>query len=197
MIGRFCAPTFSRMKKRLFGTALGAWTTSILLSFAGPAAAVDGISFEAGSGSVSTDAWRAGLQWRWDRRWFEDRAWSLGGYWELQLGQWSAPAGTITDVSLTPVFRLEPSRAPGQASGHSYYIEAAIGFHLLSGRRVSSRRKFSTRFQFGDHVGVGVRFGERRRHDLGVRLQHLSNANIDTPNPGINFVLLRYQLHLD
>lgn len=72
------------------------------------------------------------------------------------------------------------------------YVEAAIGFHILSDLRISRRRSFSTSFQYGDHVGAGLIRGS---HDFGLRLQHLSNGGIARPNPGINFLVLRYQYH--
>ena len=56
---------------------------------------------------------------------------------------------------------------------------------------MNSERRFGTRFQYGDHIGVGVRYGPRYRYDLGVRLQHLSNGGLADPNPGINFVQVR------
>jgi lipid A 3-O-deacylase len=159
-----------------------------LLCFAGACAAVDGISLELGEGNDRTDLWRVGLSWKWDRRWWEHGGWHLGGYWEAQLGAWNN-GRTTNDVSLTPVFRYE--RSSGRVRP---YAEAAIGFHVLSDLRISGRRLFSTNFQFGDHVGFGVRAG---RHDLGIRLQHVSNGGIARPNPGINFVLVRYQHHFE
>ena len=57
---------------------------------------------------------------------------------------------------------------------------------------VSSDLGFSTRFQFGDHLGIGYRF---ERYDVAVRFQHLSNGGMRNPNPGINFLLLRLQYH--
>ena len=88
------------------------------------------------------------------------------------------------------MFRLEGT-APG-----SPYLEAAIGFHVISDLQIDYDRSFSTRFQFGDHVGVGMRFGPRDRYDVGLRLQHLSNGGIRKPNPGIDFLQLRFQYHL-
>jgi lipid A 3-O-deacylase len=155
--------------------------------------ALDSVSFEAGEGNESTDIWRVGLQWDWRRRWFTDRAWTLGGYWDLQAGRWSGalrpgqPHQDVWDIGITPVFRLErTARTPVVP-----YVEAAIGFHLLSDLRVNFQRAFSTRFQFGDHLGAGVRFGPEQRYDASVRLQHLSNGGLARPNPGINFVQLR------
>jgi hypothetical protein len=76
------------------------------------------------------------------------------------------------------------------------YVEGAIGFHLVS-TRISAARVFSTAFQFGDHLGAGMRFGPGRRYDLGMRVQHLSNGGVRSPNPGINFVLVRLQYDLE
>jgi lipid A 3-O-deacylase len=160
--------------------------------FAAPAHAVDGVSVEAGTGNSNVDAVRLGAQWKWQKKWFTDGDWHVGGYWEAQMGYWNA-AKDIVDFSVTPVFRLEQKTLSGMAP----YFEAAIGFHYLSSKQARSNRTFSTNFQFGDHIGAGVRLGERYRHDVSLRLQHLSNAGIKSPNPGINFALLRYQYHFE
>ena len=47
----------------------------------------------------------------------------------------------------------------------------------------------STAFEFADHIGVGYVFNNN--FDLGLRLQHYSNAGIKKPNSGENFVVLR------
>lgn len=156
-----------------------------------PALAVDSVSFEAGHGT-GVAMWRLGAQWNWQKKWFTGGRWHLGGYWDAQLGAWHGERD-LWDVSLTPVFRLQAS-AP---SAFSPYVEAAIGFHLLSETRVSDSRRLGSAFQFGDHIGIGARFGERARYDVGLRLQHLSNGGIRKPNPGINFWQLRFQATLD
>ncbi|MGQ0545918.1 MAG: acyloxyacyl hydrolase [Betaproteobacteria bacterium] len=163
--------------------------SAILLCSARPALAVDGISGELGYRD-DVRLWRAGLQWKWQRRWLRGGDWELGGYWDLSAGGWRNGRDTIYDLGFTPVFRLERT-TPGSA-----YLEAAIGFHLLSDLRINDDRVFSTSFQFGDHIGIGRRFGPRDRYDLSVRLQHLSNGGIRKPNPGIDFVQLRFQYHL-
>jgi len=50
------------------------------------------------------------------------------------------------------------------------------------------------RFQFWRPLGIGYRF---ERYRPRVSFQHLSNAGIRNPNPGINFLLLRLQYHFD
>jgi hypothetical protein len=53
-------------------------------------------------------------------------------------------------------------------------------------------KQFSTAFNFGDHIAVGMQFGEGGLHEVSLRLQHFSSACIKEPNPGENFVQLRY-----
>jgi hypothetical protein len=159
---------------------------------AAPAQALDSVSFESGRGNDKTDMWRVGWQWESSKKWLARGNWYVGAYWDLQLGSWINNQGkAIVDVGLTPVFRLQQATA----SAWSPYMEAAIGFHSISDTHVDSRRVFSTHFQFGDHLGAGVRFGDGGRYDTSVRLQHLSNGGLEHPNPGINYVQLRVQYH--
>ncbi len=148
----------------------------LLLACISNALAVDGVSVEAGSGTSDTNIARLGLQWTGARDWC---------YWDASFGGWRNGHGMVYDFGLTPVFRLGKSAA---------YVEAAIGFHLLSDLDVGTGTDFSTHFQFGDHLGVGTRFG---KYDWSVRLQHLSNGGLRNPNPGINFLLLRLQYRLN
>lgn len=159
-----------------------------------PAYAIDGVSVEYGTGSDGTDLARIGLLSDWNKSWFNDGDWHVTGFWEGSLGQWSGHSSkgnnqTITDVGLTPVFRFEQKNLSGMAP----YVEGAIGFHLISPTFINAGRKFATSFQFGDHVGFGMRFGERHQYDVGYRYQHLSNGSIKQPNQGINF----NEIHLD
>ena len=157
-----------------------------------PAAAIDGMSVELGTGD-SVDMGRVGLQWDWSRRFFQGSDWHLGGYWDLALGHWHRGNArpnehdNITEIGLTPVFRLQANSLTGP------YVEAAIGFHLLSHSSIGDKR-MSTKFQFGDHIGAGYRFG-KQGVDLSYRFQHLSNGSIKRPNPGINFHQIRLQYH--
>ena len=170
------------------------------LVLASPALAVDSVSFETGRGDEGTELWRAGAQWDWHKWWFAERSWSIGAYWDLQVGRWAGPHergqrdrgdDEVWDLSFTPVFRLERAERTRIAP----YVEGAIGFHMLSDLRINFRRSFTTHFQFGDHVGLGARFGPAYRYDAQIRLQHLSNGGIARPNPGINFWQVRVAYH--
>jgi hypothetical protein len=159
----------------------------VLLCLPCTAAALDSVSFEGGRGTGRTNLLRMGLQWQGHTKWFEHSGWHIAHYMELAFGGWNNGNRTVYDLGATPVFRFEHS------SG-SPYFEAAIGFHAVSRLEFENNRETSTRFQFGDHVGVGVLHGH---YDFGVRLQHLSNGGIRNPNPGINFLILRVQYLLD
>jgi hypothetical protein len=151
------------------------------------ALALDSVSVEAGHGTGNTNLFRAGLQWHGHDNWFEHTNWHVARYIDLAFGGWNNGHQTVYDLGFTPVFRLE--RAKGQP-----YLEAAIGFHAISNLEFDSGHETSTRFQFGDHIGVG--FWLDNRNDLTFRLQHLSNGGIRNPNPGINFIQIRLQHYL-
>ena len=157
--------------------------------------AVDSVSVEYGNGD-SADMARIGAGWDWDKQWFTDGDWLVTGSWEASVGTWrgNSVAGnnqTITDIGITPVFRLQQKNMGGFAP----YAEAAIGFHMISPTFIYANRRFGSSFQFGDHLGVGVRFGEHQQFDLAYRYQHLSNGGIKQPNQGINFSQIRFAYH--
>jgi hypothetical protein len=160
----------------------------ILFSFAPAAWCLDGVSLEVGRGDDRTDALRIAAQWRWRNERPLDARWRLNGYWEASAGAWENHDDSASDFAVTPVFRFERhgrERVP--------YVEAAIGFHIVS-KHISLERQFSTNFQFGDHIAAGLRSG---KYDFGVRLQHISNGGIRHPNPGINFLLVRFLYWLE
>lgn len=158
-----------------------------------PVWALDGMAVELGRGE-GVDMGRVAVQWDWQSRWLPMGDWHVGGYWDLAAGKWhdrhTAPGENkdITEIGLTPVFRIQANDLAG------LYAEAAIGFHLLSKSRLGDKN-ISTQFQFGDHVGVGYRFGAKQSLDLSYRFQHISNGSIKRPNPGINFQQIRLQYH--
>ena len=134
---------------------------------------------------------RAGLQWDWNRRWLESDKAYLGGYWDLTLAEWreekyqnvTGASKNFADIGLTPVLRFQG------LNGTGFYAELGIGAHLFSDLYDNDGRQLSTRFEFGDHIGVGYVFGNKI--DLGLKYQHFSNGGIKEPNNGVNFTVLR------
>jgi len=183
-------------KKGLLGRRIARVVAIVVLAITmHPAAAVDGMSISAGtddSGNANVDLYRVGVQWKWKKRWLQTENWHLGGYWDLQGGYWNNSSRDKTNSGLwefafTPVFRVQQN----QLSGFAPFLEFGVGAHLISETSVSNERQFSTNFQFGSHVGIGARFGNKDAFELSYRYQHISNASIKHPNNGINFNILR------
>lgn len=146
---------------------------------------------QAGFGENGTHSATVGVGWPW--------AWrtsllgtEVGGQTELYGSWWSAhEAGggrqSFAQVGLVPVFRfrLDEGRSP-------WFLEAGIGATYMNKVFITPDKTFSTRLQFHDTLGVGYSFGADRASEFGLRLTHYSNAGIEKPNPGINFLQLRY-----
>jgi lipid A 3-O-deacylase len=167
------------------------WLAAAMALAGSRAMAADGLAVEAGGGD-GTDMGRIAVQWDWNKRWFQGSEWHLGGYWDLGLGYWRrddvlpGQNDDIAEIGFTPVFRFQRNGLTGP------YFEGGIGAHLLSRTSIGDKR-LSTRFQFGDHLGLGYRFGAKGAWDLGYRFQHLSNGGIKKPNDGVNFHQVRLQ----
>ena len=76
-----------------------------------------------------------------------------------------------------------------------FFVEDGIGVHLVSRTRLYTERELGTAFQFGELLGVGVRFCRQNACETGIRLQHMSNADIKTPNDGVTFLGIRIAVH--
>ena len=151
---------------------------------------------QAGAGNESTRSYVAGAtwNWRWHRQFARFRA---SGYFEADIGRWTTTArgvrssSWVTQAGLTPVIRLQSAGAPGP-----WFAEFGIGANYIIPLYQTGHKRFSTQFNFGDHLGIGRRAGANGKHEFTVRLQHFSNAGIEHPNPGENFVQLRYSWRL-
>ncbi|OWW18921.1 acyloxyacyl hydrolase [Noviherbaspirillum denitrificans] len=152
--------------------------------------AADSASVEFGTGD-KTKMVRLGAQWKWDNMWWRSNGTHIGGYWDLTLAQWrgdrfqNIPGNTqhITAAGITPVFRWQNDSKKG------VYVEGGIGAYLLSDLYDNNGKQLSTRFQFGDHLGLGYVFANSA--DISLKIQHFSNASIKKPNDGVNFAIVR------
>ena len=59
---------------------------------------------------------------------------------------------------------------------------------MLSHRKIGDERNLGSRFQFGESLSLGAELGEHRRYSLAARVQHVSNAGLEKPNPGVTFI---------
>lgn len=149
-------------------------------------------SVEFGGSENKVQLVRFGVQSNWDKRWQQSNGTHLGVYLDLTLSKWYGDddaGGTqnVTDVGITPVFRFQRDSKKG------WYSEGGIGLHRLSEPYFNGNTKLSTRFQFGDHLGIGYVFDNT--FELAVKIQHFSNGGYKKPNGGINFLVVKASYH--
>lgn len=130
----------------------------------------------------------AALRTREWKTWTSNERWIISLAPEWQIGFWNAKQSginerQIVDSSVTGVLNIRP-RVTGYLP---YYVDIGFGVHMLSHTRISDERNFGSSFQFGEFLGVGADFGERRRYGVAARIQHVSNGGIKRPNPGVTF----------
>jgi len=144
-------------------------------------------------GESSADEWTLGVQWDWHRQWYLGETWHVRGRWQLEIGRLHALTrwdrddyASYTKVGIIPTVRLTNARR------ERWYVDAGVGPTLLLPMYVDRERTFSTVFNFDDYIAFGVMLGDHDQHDLSVGLNHISNAGLDQPNPGLNLYSVRY-----
>lgn len=114
-------------------------------------------------------------------------------YWDFFLSGWRAPTPSgLDNDSYTQIGAIANWRYRFSEGRSPWFVEAGIGGTLMDHLYRTEDRSFSTTFQFTEQIGVGLSFGTQREHEVSVRLQHFSNGGIKEPNPGENFVRVRY-----
>jgi hypothetical protein len=138
--------------------------------------------FGRGTESADTDIVRLGYR----HPLKDDGRWWMPSHAQLGASVWRVPdiRGTTRrfDLNATAIWRGE--RPWG-------YLEAGFGGYLLSKTINNDENRVPSAFEFGSHIGIGLKIGPGT---LGVGLQHLSNAGIKQPNGGIDLVLVQYTL---
>jgi lipid A 3-O-deacylase len=131
----------------------------------------------------------AAWPWSWKTQWMGTE---VTGQTEGYASWWRADAvgggnQSYLQLGLLPVFRFRFDQGRSD-----WFLEAGIGLSWTHKTYVTPDKQFSTAFNFHDMVGFGYNWGAQREHELGLRLVHYSNAGIKKPNPGIEFLQLRY-----
>ncbi len=152
----------------------------------------DSVFMQAGQAEKGTDAYTIGAAWNWN--WSRQYRFGLvTGYTEAAVGRWhtddAVPGGErwFTQVGITPVLRLFPPSVSNR-----WFGEIGVGANYIAPVWHAEGKRFSTEFNFGDHLAFGRILGDRRQGSVALRIQHFSNGGIDEPNPGLNFAQLRY-----
>jgi lipid A 3-O-deacylase len=152
-----------------------------------------GIQFGPGVADNDVKKLDLGLVWDPHLTW-----WHFGGFHftlvgEAHVAYWklddpNAIYANTWEFGVTPVFRIIKD-----TGWFKPFFEAGIGVRLISHVRQTPFRTMSSSFQFADMVGIGAQFGEHSNYQAGLRLQHISNADIKQPDPGLTFTQIYFQ----
>jgi lipid A 3-O-deacylase len=151
----------------------------------------DGVSAQAGVGRHGAAMAGVGVVWDWDFQRMRRKA-ELTAHTELMFNGLRAEAlggGRDTYVQLVVLPSLRMRLARGESP---WFIEIGIGASYMDALYTTPHKTFSTRWNFYDMMGIGHSFGAEHQHELNLRWVHMSNAGYRKPNPGEDFVQLRY-----
>ena len=148
-----------------------------------------------GSAEHQTDTWTLGATLPWNNWSYSLGSGLVTGYWDVWGSRWSGDyqgsSRSTWVVGAKPTLRWRPAQGLSP-----WFVDAGIGVSYATNRRyLTDHTDFSTRFNFASHIGVGYLFGEQLKNEISLRLEHHSNAGIKQPNPGENFLQLRYARH--
>jgi lipid A 3-O-deacylase len=148
------------------------------------------------AGAEHTRSVSGGFQWRWRNGWGLSDRLQLDGYIESEFGRWrtqtergSNRSAWTNQLSVVPTLRLTKLTATPSLR---WYADIGVGPSYLTPKFHNHDTLFSTRFQFRNHLGIGMQWGTSVRHDIALRGEHFSNAGYKRPNPGVNLIAVRY-----
>ncbi len=182
-----------KKKNARLGWALRGAFVLALLTFSGLASADQfGIQVAGGMADHHVNKLDLGVTWDPGLTWWEIGGWHFALIGEAHVSWWHSSEGDVHqntgEFGITPVIRFIKS-----AGWFRPFVEAGAGVRVLTSPTISNSYTLSSAFQFADMAGVGAQFGDRQQYEAGFRFQHLSNASIKEPNPGINFTQLYLQ----
>ena len=100
---------------------------------------------------------------------------------------------SLWEGSVTPALRwMGPSVGAARI-----FTELGLGVSAISETRINRDRQFATTFQFNEHFGVGLAFGEKRRYEVAAYVRHVSNGSIKQQNDGETFFGGVFRVALD
>ena len=117
---------------------------------------------------------------------------AVSSYVDLFASQWRAPPVDQGHRSYAQLGAIAVLRYRFDQGASPWFVEGGLGVSVLDHLYRTPEREFSTAFQFTEVLAVGRSFGRSGNHELSLRAQHFSNGSIKKPNPGENFVRVRY-----
>jgi lipid A 3-O-deacylase len=170
--------------------------STALLAAVSPVQAVDfrpdAAYVAAAPGTTGTHMAGLGVVWDWDFERMRRKA-QLTAHTEFLVNRWRYDAvqggkDQLTQIVVLPSLRMRLDR--GQSP---WFIELGIGASWMDRDFETPRKSFSTRWNFYDVLGIGHTLGGvDGLHELGLRWTHVSNGGIRDPNPGQDFLQLRF-----
>lgn len=188
------------MRLKVFRRFVFTWTTGIALGLASGGAQAQPVfndhspSWYVQGAMAEDDAHAASLgatlPWRlWSYTIGSGR---VTGHWDLFASRWSSRL-SHGERQHTNVFGVLPTLRWRADQGRSaWFAQVGTGLTLGTKRYESHNKHFSTRYNFATHLAIGANFGAQSAHEIMLRVEHYSNAGIKHPNPGEDFLQLRY-----
>jgi hypothetical protein len=150
----------------------------------------DRVSLNVAGGGSGTAMAGVGIVWDWDFR--LQRHAELTGQTELMVNHLRADAFGGGSQGFTQLVVLPTLRMRLDGGRSNWFIDLGVGASWMDKLFVTPNKTFSTQWNFYDMVGVGYSLDAQRRHEMGLRYVHLSNAGLKKPNPGQDLLQLRY-----
>jgi lipid A 3-O-deacylase len=167
-----------------------AWACALPLSTHAIDLVPRGAFVEGGIADNASYSATVGLIWPWSWR-HEALDGELTATTEAYVSHWtargSAEHASFTQLGVLPVLRYRFGRGSSD-----WFAQGGIGISVMDVMYWTADKQFSTHFNFASVAAVGRSFGPERRQELSLRLFHVSNADLRKPNPGENFLQLRY-----
>ena len=137
---------------------------------------------------------RLALTADWKKVLIDNSYFSISGHTEFMVNRWYSTNKSSQNqegyiYAITPMFTYTFKDI--KVSNYNLYTEFGIGLAYMDNSMVEDREK-STQFQFADSIGVGFK---STNYQIGYRFTHISNLNIGTPNPSLDFhqIMLLYR----
>jgi lipid A 3-O-deacylase len=174
-----------------------------ITSTAGANAAADGFRAPTGLGLTAASGDQTtlyGLSTYWDsvctcaplaERGLDVRLYAQVAYWRGT--ERPSDHRSLWEGSVTPALRwMGPT-----VGAATLFTDLGLGVSLISQTRINRDRQFATTFQFNEHFGVGLAFGDKRRYELAAYVRHVSNGSIKQQNDGETFFGGVFRVALD
>lgn len=112
--------------------------------------------------------------------------------WELNLSRWQPHGFGAGDATYSIGVRAS-LRYAADDTGRTF-LELGTGPMWIENPQLRETFDLGGNVHFNSHVGIGRVLGAGHRHELAASVHHVSNADLERINPGIDFFLVEYSL---